>query len=84
MIKRSGHYVKELRTKTPTLEQRVGNLSGGNQQKVVLAKWLSTNPRILILDEATSSVDTQTEQIIQEALARLLRGRTAFVIEVGS
>jgi ABC-type multidrug transport system fused ATPase/permease subunit len=41
---------------------------------------LLANPRILILDEATSSVDTQTEQIIQKALARLLEGRTAFII----
>src|SRR5256712_13161983 len=50
-IKWSDKYVKELRTKTPNLEQRVGNLSGGNQQKVVLAKWLLTHPKILILDE---------------------------------
>jgi D-xylose transport system ATP-binding protein len=56
-IKRSGHYVKELRTKTPSLEQRVGNLSGGNQQKVVLAKWLLTNPRVLFLDEPTRGID---------------------------
>jgi ABC-type sugar transport system ATPase subunit len=56
-IKRSGRYVTELRTKTPSLEQRVGNLSGGNQQKVVLAKWLLTQPRILFLDEPTRGID---------------------------
>jgi ATP-binding cassette subfamily B protein len=47
---------------------------------ISFARALLADPRILILDEATSSVDTQTEQIIQRALARLLRGRTAFVI----
>src|SRR5438445_257897 len=56
-IKWSDKYVKELRTKTPNLEQRVGNLSGGNQQKVVLAKWLLTQPRVLILDEPTRGID---------------------------
>jgi D-xylose transport system ATP-binding protein len=56
-IERAGHYAKELRTKTPSLEQKVGNLSGGNQQKVVLAKWLLTNPKILFLDEPTRGID---------------------------
>ena len=56
-IKRSDRYVKELRTKTPSLEQKVGNLSGGNQQKVVLAKWLLTDPRVLFLDEPTRGID---------------------------
>jgi ABC-type sugar transport system ATPase subunit len=56
-IRRAGQYVKELRTKTPSLEQRVGNLSGGNQQKVVLAKWLLTQPKVLFLDEPTRGID---------------------------
>jgi D-xylose transport system ATP-binding protein len=56
-IKVSDRYVKELRTKTPSLEQRVGNLSGGNQQKVVLAKWLLTQPKVLFLDEPTRGID---------------------------
>jgi D-xylose transport system ATP-binding protein len=56
-IKRSDRYVKELRTKTPSLEQKVGNLSGGNQQKVVLAKWLLTQPKVLFLDEPTRGID---------------------------
>ena len=49
--------MKELRTKTPSLEQKVGNLSGGNHQKVVLAKWLLTDPRVLFLDEPTRGID---------------------------
>jgi len=56
-ILRSDRYVKELRTKTPTLEQRAGNLSGGNQQKVVIAKWLMTEPKVLFLDEPTRGID---------------------------
>jgi len=56
-IKSAQRYVRELRTKTPSLEQRVGNLSGGNQQKVVLAKWLLTQPKVLFLDEPTRGID---------------------------
>lgn len=55
-------------------------LSVGQRQLLSFARALLADPRILILDEATSSVDTQTEQIIQRALSRLLKGRTSFVI----
>jgi ABC-type multidrug transport system fused ATPase/permease subunit len=55
-------------------------LSVGQRQLISFARALLADPRILILDEATSSVDTQTEQVIQKALARLLKGRTSFVI----
>ena len=50
-------YVRMMNTKTPTLEQTIGNLSGGNQQKVMIGRWLATNPSILILDEPTRGVD---------------------------
>ena len=50
-------YKEKLRTKAPTVEQNVGNLSGGNQQKVLLAKWMFADPEILILDEPTRGID---------------------------
>jgi ribose transport system ATP-binding protein len=50
-------YVEKLNIRTPSLEQRVLNLSGGNQQKVVLAKWLASNPKMLVLDEPTRGID---------------------------
>ena len=50
-------YRKKLKTKCPSVEQNVGNLSGGNQQKVLLAKWMFTEPDILILDEPTRGID---------------------------
>jgi len=60
--------------------ERGATLSGGQRQRVAIARALLMDPRILILDDATSSVDTETEQQIQRALANLMEGRTSFII----
>lgn len=62
------------------LSERASNISQGQRQLLAIARAILANPRILILDEATSSVDTRTEQQIQEAMLRLMEGRTSFVI----
>ncbi|MFN8443747.1 MAG: ABC transporter ATP-binding protein [Caldilineaceae bacterium] len=62
------------------LSERGSNLSQGQRQLLAIARAILADPRILILDEATSSVDTRTEQHIQEAMLRLMSGRTSFVI----
>lgn len=71
-IKISDKYVKELKTKTSSLECCVNNLSGGNQQKVVIAKWLMTKPKILILDEPTRGIDVGAKYEIYNIMNELI------------
>jgi len=65
-------YVKRLRTKTPSVHQPARNLSGGNQQKVVLAKWLATEPKVLLLDEPTRGIDINAKKEIYALVNELV------------
>jgi len=65
------HYIKLLDISTPTADQLVKNLSGGNQQKVILARWLATNPELLILDEPTRGIDVGAKAEIQRLVLEL-------------
>ena len=64
-------YVDRLGIRTPDAEERVGSLSGGNQQKVVLAKWLNTDPKVLILDEPTRGIDVGAKKEIHTLVGEL-------------
>ena len=66
-------YVSRLDIRTPSLRQKVRNLSGGNQQKVVLARWLSLNPRVLILDEPTRGIDVGAKAEIHALMSQLAK-----------
>ena len=69
-----------LSTKTPSQEQIVGNLSGGNQQKVIIGRWLATNPKILIMDEATASLDNTTDTFLQQMIRKQFAHCTTLTI----
>ena len=73
-------YVTAMRTKTPSITQLAGNLSGGNQQKVVLAKWLTLQPRILILDEPTRGIDVGSKAEIYEIINDLAKSGMAIIV----
>ena len=74
-------YKEKLKTKTPTVEQNVGNLSGGNQQKVLLAKWMFAEPDILILDETTRGIDVGAKYEIYCIINQLVaEGKSVIMI----
>ena len=73
-------YVKELHIKTPGIEQTAQNLSGGNQQKVVLAKWLYTQSRVLIFDEPTRGIDVGAKVEIYKLMNELVRQGVAVLM----
>lgn len=73
-------YVKEMSIKTPSTEQLVGNLSGGNQQKVVIARWLATEPKVLILDEPTRGVDVAAKAEIYLIMNKLVNSGVSIIM----
>ena len=75
----SRSMVARLGVKTPSDGERVGNLSGGNQQKVVLGKWLATGPRILILDEPTRGIDVGAKSEIYALMDSLAKEGVAIL-----
>jgi len=72
-------YVEKLRVQTPSVDQEVGKLSGGNQQKVVLARWLAVHPRVLILDEPTRGIDVGAKAEIYALLDELANQGIAII-----
>lgn len=72
--------IKSMNIKTPSINQRVCNLSGGNQQKVVLAKWLATDPKILILDEPTRGIDVGAKAEIYKIINELAANGIAIIM----
>jgi L-arabinose transport system ATP-binding protein len=80
MVEAVSPVIRALEVKTPSLEQDVGKLSGGNQQKVVLARWLAAGPRLLILDEPTRAVDVGAKAEIYRLIDRLARDGMAIML----
>jgi len=76
----SSRFVQMLRVKTPTLETKARNLSGGNQQKVVLAKWLSLDPKVLIVDEPTRGIDVGAKAEVYRLLRDLADRGVAIIV----
>ncbi|MEC5186053.1 ABC-type sugar transport system ATPase subunit [Cryobacterium sp. MP_3.1] len=76
----AAEYIERLGIRTPSSEQLVGNLSGGNQQKVVLARWLATHPRLLVLDEPTRGVDVGAKSEIYAIIDELAQAGVAVLV----
>jgi simple sugar transport system ATP-binding protein len=74
------HWIKALAIRAPQPEHAVRTLSGGNQQRVVLAKWLARDPRLLILDSPTAGVDIKAKDGIYEIIAQLARQGVAVIL----
>jgi ribose transport system ATP-binding protein len=73
-------FVAALDIRTPSLAQRVGNLSGGNQQKVSVAKWLAASSKILIIDEPTVGIDIRSKAYLHDLILRLSREGAAVIL----
>ena len=80
-VVRADDFIREMpQGYKTTVNERGGSLSQGQKQLIAFARTLLSDPRILILDEATSSIDTKTEKLLQDGIQALLKGRTSFII----
>lgn len=77
---KTNNYIKELSIKTPSPDQEVKNLSGGNQQKVLISRWLATKPKVLILDEPTRGVDVGAKAEIYSIMNRLVKEGVSIIM----
>ncbi len=79
-MSRTRDFIASLGIKTPSTEQRVINLSGGNQQKIVIAKWVARSPKVLIVDEPTRGIDIGAKAEVHALLARLARDGMGIIV----
>lgn len=78
--KLANEYIEKLHIRTPTMEQYIGNLSGGNQQKAIIARWLATKPKVLIMDEPTRGVDVGAKAEIYAIMNELAASGVAIIM----
>lgn len=78
--KEAKKFVEDLRIKTPSLDQKVGNLSGGNQQKIVIAKWLYHHSKVIIFDEPTRGIDVGAKFEVYELINELVRQGVGIIV----
>ncbi|YCM42668.1 sugar ABC transporter ATP-binding protein [Verrucomicrobiaceae bacterium 227] len=76
----AGYYKEAIRIKTPNLDQKIKNLSGGNQQKVIIARWLATNPTLVIFDEPTRGIDVGAKSEIYALVNQLVESGKAVLM----
>lgn len=79
-FKLAREYTERLDLRAASLDQEIGNLSGGNQQKVVIAKWLATEPRVIILDEPTKGIDIGSKAAVHEFMGELAANGLAVIM----
>ncbi len=72
--------IKQLSIKTPSMQEQIGNLSGGNQQKVIISRWLANSPDILIMDEPTRGIDVGAKHEIYEIMEQLAEEGKAIIM----
>lgn len=80
MVADAKHMINTMSTKTPSTKTQIGNLSGGNQQKVVISKWLLTEPKVLLLDEPTRGIDVGAKYQIYELIQKLAEEGKVIII----